>query len=72
MIYITGTDDLHYYYTEAARAALETAPEGFKVALVHSAELADVAAEAGFTSTWQVTPMAAKSVCRAGSRSSRT
>ncbi|MCZ6446684.1 MAG: metallophosphoesterase [Alphaproteobacteria bacterium] len=47
-IYLTGTDDVHYYYTEAARAALERAPEGFKIALVHSAELADVAAEAGF------------------------
>lgn len=47
-IHLTGTDDVHYYYTEAARAALERAPEGFKIALVHSAELADVAAEAGF------------------------
>ena len=47
-IHLTGTDDVHYYYTEAARAALETAPAGFKIALVHSAELADVAAEAGF------------------------
>ena len=47
-IHLTGTDDVHYYYTGAARAALETAPEGFKIALVHSAELADVAAEAGF------------------------
>ncbi len=47
-IHLTGTDDVHYYYTEAARAALEMAPEGFKIALVHSAELADVAAEAGF------------------------
>jgi predicted MPP superfamily phosphohydrolase len=47
-IHLTGTDDVHYYYTEAARAALEAAPEGFKIALIHSAELADVAAEAGF------------------------
>ena len=47
-IHLTGTDDVHYYYTEAARAALEMTPEGFKIALVHSAELADVAAEAGF------------------------
>ncbi len=47
-IHITGTDDVHYYYTEAARAALELAPEGFKIALVHSAELADVAADSGF------------------------
>jgi predicted MPP superfamily phosphohydrolase len=47
-ISLTGTDDVHYYYSEAARAALEIAPEGFKIALIHSAELADVAAEAGF------------------------
>lgn len=47
-IHLTGTDDVHYYYTEAARAAVETAPEGFKIALIHSAELADVAAAAGF------------------------
>ena len=48
-IHITGTDDVHYYYTDAARTALETAPKGFKIALIHSAELADVAAEAGFS-----------------------
>jgi predicted MPP superfamily phosphohydrolase len=46
--HVTGTDDVHYYYTDAARAALAAAPAGFKIALVHSAELADVAAEAGF------------------------
>ena len=33
----------------AARAALEAAPKGFKIALIHSAELADVAADAGFS-----------------------
>ena len=48
-IHVTGTDDVHYYYTDAARAALETAPDGFKIALIHSAELADVAASAGFS-----------------------
>ena len=48
-IHVTGTDDVHYYYTDAARAALETAPDGFKIALVHSAELADIAANAGFS-----------------------
>ena len=46
-LHLTGTDDVHYYYTDAAREALETAPAGFKIALVHSAELADVAAAAG-------------------------
>ncbi len=48
-IHLTGTDDVHYYYTHAARVALETAPDGFKIALIHSAELADVAADAGFS-----------------------
>ena len=48
-IHVTGTDDVHYYYTDAARAALETAPDGFKIALIHSAELADIAADAGFS-----------------------
>ena len=36
-------------YTDAARAALETAPDGFKIALIHAAELADIAANAGFS-----------------------
>ncbi len=44
-----ATDDVHYYYTDAARAALEGAPNIFKIALIHSAELADVAADAGFS-----------------------
>ncbi len=48
-IHVTGTDDVHYYYTNAARAALEAAPKGFKIALIHSAELADAAADAGFS-----------------------
>ena len=46
-LHLTGTDDVHYYYTDAARQALAAAPEGFKIALIHSAELADAAAEAG-------------------------
>jgi len=48
-IHVAGTDDVHYYYTDAARSALETAPDGFKIALIHSAELAEVAADAGFS-----------------------
>ncbi len=47
-IHLTGTDDVHYYVTQAAQRALEAAPEGFRIALVHSAELAGVAAEQGF------------------------
>ncbi len=47
-VHLTGTDDPHYYFTEAARDALAEAPAGFKIALIHSAELADVAADHGF------------------------
>jgi uncharacterized protein len=43
----TGVDDVHYFYTDRARWALRDAPAGFRIALVHSPELADVAAEAG-------------------------
>ncbi len=40
---------MHYYYTQATARALRAAPAGFRIALVHSAELADVAAAAGFS-----------------------
>ena len=47
MLHITGVDDAHYYFTERATDALRDAPEGFRVALVHSPELVPQAAEAG-------------------------
>ncbi len=43
----TGLDDVHAFYTEAARAALFDAAGDFRIALVHSPEIADHAAEAG-------------------------
>lgn len=46
-IHITGLDDPHYYFTDAATDALETAPDGFRIALVHSPELALEASAAG-------------------------
>ncbi len=46
-IRIIGTDDVHYYYTDQSLHALEAAREDFTVALVHSPELFDAAAEAG-------------------------
>lgn len=46
-IRIIGTDDVHYYYTDQALHALEHADEDFSIALVHSPELVDVAAEMG-------------------------
>jgi hypothetical protein len=45
---LTGLDDVHRFYTPAAKQALYDAPAGFRVALVHSAEIADHAAAAGF------------------------
>ena len=46
-IRVIGTDDVHYYYTDQAMHALEHADDGFSIALVHSPELYDVAAELG-------------------------
>lgn len=45
---LCGTDDVHNYFTEGATQALADAPEGTKVALVHSPEVASTAAESGF------------------------
>jgi len=47
-IYLTGVDDVHYYYTDMALEALESSPEGFKIALVHSPEIYDLAADHGY------------------------
>jgi len=41
--HITGLDDVHRFHTDAAHAALEAAPDGFCLALVHSPEVADIA-----------------------------
>lgn len=46
---LTGLDDVHYFYTPLARAAFDDKAEGCAVALVHSAELADHAADAGYS-----------------------
>jgi predicted MPP superfamily phosphohydrolase len=46
-IQFVGTDDVHYYFTDQAVLALEKAGPLFTVALVHSPELFDVAAELG-------------------------
>jgi len=47
-LHVTGLDDVHYFYTDAAAAALANAPAGFKIALVHSPEAAHLAAAAGY------------------------
>lgn len=43
-LHLTGVDDVHYFESDAAYAALAAAPDGFAVALVHSPELARAAA----------------------------
>lgn len=43
-LHVTGVDDVHRFRTEEAHAALEAAPEGFCIALVHSPEITEVAA----------------------------
>jgi uncharacterized protein len=45
---LTGLDDVHYYYTAMARAALREAPPGCRIALVHSPEAVPLAAAAGY------------------------
>jgi hypothetical protein len=47
-IHVTGVDDPHYYFTDAATDALESAPGGFRIALVHSPELGPQASAAGY------------------------
>ncbi len=46
-LHLTGTDDVHLFYTDEARKALRDAPTGFRIALVHTPDLATEAAGAG-------------------------
>ena len=48
-LHVTGLDDVHYFYSDAAAAALAGAPAGCKIALVHSPEAAHLAAKAGYS-----------------------
>lgn len=45
---VTGLDDVNSFYTEMARAALHDHDGEFRIALVHSAEVADDADDAGY------------------------
>jgi len=47
-IVVTGLDDVHRFFTRDALRALSQSPEGFRIALVHSAEVADEAAAKGY------------------------
>ncbi len=48
-IAVTGLDDVHYYYTEQAIEALTRPKAEFKIALVHSNEVANEAAALGYS-----------------------
>lgn len=45
---VTGLDDVNSFYTEAARRALDDHRDEFRIALVHSPEVADDADAAGY------------------------
>ena len=47
-IAVTGLDDPHNYYTRQAEEALAASADGFKMALVHSPEMYDVAERNGY------------------------
>ncbi len=47
-ISVTGIDDPHYYYTEHSFNALTESEDGFKIVMVHTPELYDLAAENGY------------------------
>jgi predicted MPP superfamily phosphohydrolase len=47
-LHVVGTDDPHCFYEAAAGRILTDSGDGFRIALVHTPELADVAAAAGF------------------------
>ena len=47
VLHVTGLDDVHNFYSPAARTALDQKLDGCRIALVHSAEMADHAAAAG-------------------------
>ena len=47
-ISITGLDDPYYYYTDQTLNAMVESPKGFKIVLVHSPSLFDLASENGY------------------------
>lgn len=46
---VVGTDDVNCFYTESAPAALRSYSDYFRIAVVHTPDLASVAAEAGYS-----------------------
>ncbi len=48
ILHVTGIDDTYYFYTDMALHALESNTSEFSIALSHTGELSDVAAENGY------------------------
>jgi hypothetical protein len=46
-VQVIGTDDVHYYFSDQAVHALEQAGPSFSIALVHSPEIYELAAQTG-------------------------
>jgi predicted MPP superfamily phosphohydrolase len=46
---VVGTDDVNSFYTKAAPLALKIFNDGFRIIVVHTPDLASVAAEAGYS-----------------------
>ncbi len=46
-IHLTGLDDVHFFVSDETERAMAESPDGFKIALVHSPEYAEQAADAG-------------------------
>ena len=47
-LHLVGLDDIHAFYTEHADQALRAAPDGFRILLVHTPEIAGAAADSGY------------------------
>ncbi|CAA7619450.1 Predicted phosphohydrolase [Magnetospirillum sp. LM-5] len=48
VIHLVGLDDIHAFFTPAAEHALAAYRDGFRIALVHTPEIAGLAAELGY------------------------
>ncbi|OAN46083.1 hypothetical protein A6A05_16430 [Magnetospirillum moscoviense] len=48
VIHLVGLDDIHSFFTPAAEHALAAYRDGFRIALVHTPEIAGLAAELGY------------------------
>jgi predicted MPP superfamily phosphohydrolase len=47
-IRLIGIDDVHAFYTDEAMRTLQDAPDGFRIMLAHTPEVADIASASGY------------------------